>query len=120
MIQRGFLLTGFFCRAASWRNHSTSRGGAGLLWLVAALTLAVLPAQAASITWTNASSGYWHNATNWFPNIVPGNGDAVFLTNAGTYSVTITSSVSPSLLLISAGNLVVDNYATLACASATV
>jgi hypothetical protein len=80
-------------------------------------------ANAATLSWTNTAGGSWHNATNWFPNVVPGAGDTVFITGAGTYTVVITNSVSPAALRIgSPGSptVVLDNFATLSCANCVI
>lgn len=85
--------------------------------IFSALLLA-FSANATTLSWTNTLGGSWHNATNWFPNVVPSTGDTALITNAGAYTVVITNSVSPNALLIgSPGSptLVVDNYATLSC-----
>ncbi|MEY4917163.1 MAG: hypothetical protein RL616_1076 [Verrucomicrobiota bacterium] len=90
---------------------------------IAHFLLALLTAQsvhAATISWTNTLGGSWHNPTNWSPNIVPGVGDTALVTNVGSYSVVITNSVSPAGLRVgSPGSptVVVDNFATLSCAS---
>ncbi len=80
-------------------------------------------ARAATFIWSSPTSGSWHTATNWFPNAIPGAGDTVFITNAGTYTVVITNSVSPAALRIgSPGSptVVIDNNATLACSNSVV
>ena len=37
--------------------------------------------------WINTSGGSWFDPNNWSPNAVPTNGDAVTITNNGTYTV---------------------------------
>ncbi len=85
--------------------------------LLLAVVLAAWPARAANIVWANPAGGSWHVATNWSPNFVPSAADTALVTNAGSYNVVITNSVSPGVLLIGAGNVVVDNFATLSCPS---
>ena len=52
---------------------------------VATLTVTLPPV----IVWTNLTGGNASVPANWSPNLVPGPGDDVFITNSGTYSVTI-------------------------------
>ena len=40
------------------------------------------------VTWAAAVAGSWQTALDWTPNTVPGAGDNVFITPAGTYTVT--------------------------------
>jgi hypothetical protein len=47
--------------------------------------------QAADVVWTNTAGGYWNVAANWSPNGVPASADTVFITNAGTYAVTVNT-----------------------------
>ena len=53
---------------------------------------------AATVVWTNSASGNWNVAANWSPNQVPGAADQAFITNSGTYSVTISESRSVASL----------------------
>ena len=57
--------------------------------LLAALLAVSQGAYASSIVWTNAVGGKWSGATNWSPNQVPTSGDSAFITNNGTYTVTV-------------------------------
>ncbi len=80
-------------------------------------------ASAATLSWTNTAGGSWHVAANWLQHAIPGAGDTVLVTNVGSYSVLITNSVSPASLLIGGAgspNVVVDNFATLSCASCVI
>ena len=56
-----------------------------LLSLLFALTL---KSPGAAISWTNTSGGLWSAAANWSPNSAPAPGDSVFITAAGSYTVT--------------------------------
>jgi hypothetical protein len=47
-----------------------------------------------------AAGGAWSTAANWEPNAVPGAGDTVFITNAGTYTVSFNASVSLASLTL--------------------
>ncbi len=55
--------------------------------LFAALVVANV-SSAAVVTWTNTNGGLWSGAANWSGGAVPTAGDDVFITTAGTYSVT--------------------------------
>ena len=70
----------------------------GLCILGAAFTF---PAGAAPITWTNTSGGSWSAAINWSPNSVPGSSDDAFITNNGTY--TVTMDVNPTIASLTLG-----------------
>jgi hypothetical protein len=56
-----------------------------LLVFVSAFTAA----HAATIVWTNTAGGGWNEATNWSPNVVPGSGDTVEITNDASYTVNV-------------------------------
>lgn len=58
--------------------------------------------QAADLVWTNTAGGNWNTAANWSPNQVPAAADNAWITNAGTYTVTINSSVIAAALLMGA------------------
>jgi len=75
---------------------------------------------AANIFWTNTLGGSWHGAANWSPNTVPSSSDLAYVTNAGSYNIVITNNASSAALLIGAGNVIIDNYATLWCSSMVV
>ncbi len=59
-----------------------------------------LTGRAADVVWTNLAGGNWTTASGWSPNQVPGAMDNAFITNAGTYTVTISTANA-------VGNLVV-------------
>jgi len=60
------------------------------LLTLATLAFTAAAAQACTETWTgDAGDGSWNSANNWSPAQVPGNGDAVCITAAGTYTVTL-------------------------------
>ena len=60
---------------------------------LALLLVGAVSTRAATLTWTNAASGYWNTAANWNPNQVPGSGDTVVITNAGV-TVSLNSSTT--------------------------
>src|SRR5262245_4651971 len=55
---------------------------------------------AATITWTNSNGGSWSDASNWNPNQVPTMDDDAFITNNGTYTVTLDVDLSVTTLAI--------------------
>ena len=57
-------------------------------------------AQAPVIVWTNLSGGDWNTPTNWSPNQVPGPVDDVYITNNGSYEVSVSSNSSVGNLFI--------------------
>ena len=58
------------------------------------LSAAVCRCHGADIVWTNTSSSNWSAPGNWSPNQVPGLADNVFITNNGTYTVTVNASAT--------------------------
>jgi hypothetical protein len=69
--------------------------------LLLSLLLPLVPARAATSVWTNTAGGNWSVTNNWSPNNVPAAGDTVFITNAGTYTVTVDAS--PTLAALTMG-----------------
>src|SRR5690242_4418497 len=57
-------------------------------------------AVAADVAWTNSLGGNWNNAANWSTGIVPGASDNVFITNAGTYTVTLDINAAVASLTL--------------------
>ena len=57
-----------------------------------------LSASAADVVWTNTSGGTWATASNWSPNQVPGSADTAWITNNGTYTVTVNASATVNAL----------------------
>ncbi len=55
--------------------------------------------QAADIVWTNLAGGNWNIPANWSPNTVSTAADNVFITNSGTYTVTISTSAAAASLV---------------------
>jgi hypothetical protein len=82
-----------------------------VLFLVAAaisaafILLAGLSIEAATITWTNTSGGYWSAATNWSPNRVPTNTDNALITSSNTYTVTLDVGENISSIITNVANL---------------
>ncbi len=56
---------------------------------------------AAPITWTNTAGGAWSVGLNWSSHALPGPGDDVLITSAGTY--TVTMDVSPTISSLTLG-----------------
>ena len=50
--------------------------------------------QAADIVWTNIAGGNWSSTNNWSPNQVPSTNDTAWITNNGTYAVTLDANVT--------------------------
>lgn len=59
-----------------------------------------LNALATDIVWTNSAGGPWGTAANWSPNIVPGAGDTAWVTNNGSYTVTLNISAAVDTLFL--------------------
>ncbi len=55
-----------------------------------------------AINWKNAANGDWNNASNWSTSTVPGLSDAVTISAAGPYIVTIDSADFASSLTLNA------------------
>ncbi|MCX6886564.1 MAG: hypothetical protein NTX27_16165, partial [Verrucomicrobia bacterium] len=58
------------------------------------------PMWAADLVWTNTLGGNWGNAANWHPNQVPDPLDAVWITNSGSYTVSVNANATVSSLMI--------------------
>jgi phage baseplate assembly protein gpV len=58
------------------------------------LALSTHGVKAADIIWTNLNGGDWNTAANWSPNIAPGSSDNAYITNNGSYIVTILGTVT--------------------------
>ena len=58
-------------------------------------------AQGATIVWTNTAGGNWSAAVNWSPNLMPSINDSAYITNNGTYTVTL--DVAASITAITLG-----------------
>ena len=56
--------------------------------------------QAGVMVWTNVLGGSWSSPTKWNPNGVPGEGDTVYITNSGTYSVTFNTTATVAGLVV--------------------
>src|SRR5664279_139091 len=52
------------------------------------------------ITWTNSSGGNWNVAANWSPNQVPASTDDAYITNNGSYTVTLNASATVGSLTL--------------------
>src|SRR6266446_5434827 len=68
--------------------------------IVAIAVLSVGVAIGSDIVWSSSSGGNWGVAGNWSPNQVPGAGDNVFITNSGTYTVTMNVGASIGSLIL--------------------
>jgi subtilase family serine protease len=52
------------------------------------------------LTWTNSNGGNWNVAANWSPNQVPGAADDAYITNNGSYTVTLNASATVGSLTL--------------------
>ena len=60
------------------------------IWSILGLTLAIgTPVLAGNVNWKAAVDGNWNDGANWDTEIVPGNGDDVFIDLSGDYTVTL-------------------------------
>jgi hypothetical protein len=64
-----------------------------LLVVVFSFSLAGFASGATKI-WTNVAGGTWSTAANWTPAGAPGAGDTVFITNNGSYLVTLDANAT--------------------------
>ena len=64
--------------------------------------LALFPAAAADLVWTNLAGGSWTTASNWSPNAIPGVADNAYITNNGAYTVLV--GVNASARVVVGGN----------------
>lgn len=71
---------------------------ARIILLLALLAAADL--HGATITWTNTSGGIWSAPANWDAHAVPGASDTAAITVAGTYTVTVDTTVGIHGLII--------------------
>jgi hypothetical protein len=78
--------------AASFCQRSRRTIG-GLAVLLAGMHLSG-SVQAADIVWTNTAGGNWSSTNNWSPNQVPSTNDTAWITNNGTYAVTLDANVT--------------------------
>src|SRR5271168_3627033 len=62
------------------------------LLLAELLMLSFIPAQGATIAWTNTSGGNWSVAANWSPNQVPGVADTALIETSGSYTVMLNAN----------------------------
>ena len=56
--------------------------------------LAGLEARADDLVWTNTAGGAWSTAANWSPNRLPASSDTAWITNRGTYAVTVSANAT--------------------------
>src|ERR1017187_6443367 len=80
------------------------KGAGGAMLIVARVTMAFLllagfQTEAASIIWTNTTSGGWNTAANWNPNSVPGLNDTAIITNAGV-TVSLNGSTTVGAIIL--------------------
>lgn len=64
------------------------------------LILTTFRSPAATVVWTNTAGGNWNVAANWSPNQLPTVADDVFITNNGTYAVTLNVASTNGTLTV--------------------
>jgi len=89
--------------ASAILRSSLPRAVARVLFLFL-LALSVWSATGANISWTNTSGGNWNVAANWDSGTVPGANDNAFVTNNGSYTVTIDTDTSINTLTVGGGS----------------
>jgi hypothetical protein len=68
--------------------------------VLASLLFCAATAPAADIVWTNLAGGAWATALNWNPNQVPSGSDTAWITNNGTYTVTVSANATATNLVL--------------------
>src|SRR5438105_4825411 len=73
-----------------------------LLWVATVLCTILYCAavHGADIVWTNLAGGTWATALNWSPNQVPTGSDTAWITNNGTYTITISANATATNLVL--------------------
>ena len=84
--------------------------------LLASLLLgffSLLTTTATTVVWTNTAGGNWNVTANWSPNQLPTVADDVFITNNGTYAITLNVGSTNRTLTVggSSGTQSVTNTA---------
>src|SRR5580765_6616265 len=69
-----------------------------LFWVTGFLCCAAV--QGADIVWTNIAGGTWATAANWSPNQVPTINDTAWITNNGSYAVTVNAAAAATNLVL--------------------
>src|SRR5882672_11213201 len=70
------------------------------LLIFAVFLVHAIQSRASDVTWTNASGGNWSAAVNWSPNQIPGPGDNAFITNNGSYTVTVSADANANSVML--------------------
>jgi hypothetical protein len=65
-----------------------------LMAILLACVLRCSPVYAVDIVWTNTAGGNWSVANNWSPHQAPSTNDTAWITNNGTYTVTLDANVT--------------------------
>jgi hypothetical protein len=72
---------------------SKSTGRFAVLLCTSLVLFTLQTIRAADIIWTNTAGGAWDVAANWSPNQVPAGADTAWITNAGVYTVTNSTTI---------------------------
>jgi len=94
-------------------HHHLMRLARRFLPLLFFLATSVPRIWSAQLVWTNPAGGNWTNAANWDLNTVPALADTAVITNAGNYTVTISSAVSAANVLMGYADTNVTGIRTL-------
>ena len=94
---------------ASFSNLSLTARGTGYTLTAAAsgvtsATSAAFDISATTLAWTNASGGLWSTPSNWSLGRVPVGADSVVIAQPGTYTVTLDTTFSGSVLVVGGGS----------------
>ena len=90
-IPRSPTTTGVRMRSRPFSRQNNWLAFGFILW---SLALTMNLAHAANVYWTNTSGGNWSTAANWSTGTMPGATDNTFITNNGTYTVTLDVSAT--------------------------
>src|SRR5437867_1236488 len=85
---------------APQRLRFFTRGAKGCVTALVAGVLSCASVRAADLVWTNTAGGNWSVAANWSPNQAPSTNDTAWITNNGTYTVTVNTSITVSNLFL--------------------
>src|SRR5437762_2256732 len=87
---------------AGWSRRGSPCSNRFVDWL-ALLSAGLVSTRGMDIAWTNINGGVWSAATNWSPNAVPGASDNAYITNVGTYTVTLDVGATLAGLRVGGG-----------------
>jgi len=86
--------------SSSFKLYTRSRSHIIPCWIIFSILQFAGAALGADIVWTNITGGNFATAGNWNPNQVPAAADTAWITNDGTYTVTINTSATIASLML--------------------